>query len=198
MWGIGLALIFTGASVIFAFLPSRAFYNDFGHAYLAGRLLREHANVYTTSLPAYAQQIGLPFEQLMAHTGNPPALVWLFQWLSYLPVPEAFLVWVLLEVLSLITTAILSWRLLRGRLSAESLVLAFGLLICSMPTFFHFWFSQVQFLLLALVMIAYALWRGGRTGPPVRSWYLPEFSSCIPWRFCRFHCWPLNRENGED
>jgi hypothetical protein len=164
IWGLGLALTVTGIRVIVGLLPSRAFHNDFGHAYLAGRLLREHGDVYRTPLSEYAQSLGFPFDPLMPQATNPPLLVWLFKPLSVLPPEPAFWIWATVEILSLILVAAVCWHLLKRKLSGQAWLLSFGLLLCSMPVFYHFWFSQVQFFVLALVMVAYVLWQKGHAG----------------------------------
>jgi hypothetical protein len=159
----GLALVAISTCVIGRFLPARAFANDFSMAYLGARAMAQGLDPYTLSLNEYARDQALPIRGAIHQATNPPVLLWMLRPLAMLPVNVAFWLYVAVEFAALIISVVVAYRMLGQRLSIAGRYLAVGLLCCSMPMFAHFWFSQVQLPLLALVMVGALALRAGRS-----------------------------------
>jgi hypothetical protein len=156
--GLGVLLLAVGLHTIARFLPARVSGNDFVMAYLAARALAQGLDPYTLSLDDYARQQGVPAPDIIPQATNPPLLLWMLRPLSLLSPATAFWLYVGIEALALTVVIAVSMWLLGWQLSPAGWCLAVGLMSCSMPIFAHFWFSQVQLQLLALVMVgAWAL-----------------------------------------
>jgi hypothetical protein len=149
---LGLALFVAGACVIIRFLPPRAFANDFSMAYLSARALSQGLDPYTLSLDQYAQNQNVPVTEVIAQATNPPLLLWVLRPFGRLSPVTAFWLYVGVEVIAFALCILIAYRLLGRQFSTGSWCLAAGLVFCSMPMFMHFWCSQVQLPLLALVM----------------------------------------------
>lgn len=163
MAGFGIGLVLAAISTIGGFLPRQMTDNDFAFAYVSGRILREGRDPYSANLMEYNSAEKLPFKAEMGQATNPPLLLWLYQALPLLRPATAFTLWVAIEVLSVWAIFLASWHLITQRWSAGAWILALGLTICSMPMFHHFWFSQVQLPILAVLMTGFWLWRRGHT-----------------------------------
>jgi hypothetical protein len=150
--GLGVALVAIGVYTIISFLPARENGSDFSQVYVAARVMQDGLNPYEIALDQYATDHNLHFSEIVSQTTNPPVLVWMLQPLGRLEPSKAFALLVAVEFFSLLVVMACAVRLLGRRLSPAGWCLAAGLLCCSMPIFFHFWFSQVQLPLLALVM----------------------------------------------
>src|SRR5262249_31178396 len=146
--GLGIALVVTAVQTVGSFLPHRMVEQDFSHLYLGGRLWRDGVQPYGVSLIEYNQAIGSPFADTMPMVTHPPLLVWLFGLLATFSVPVAFPIYVGIEFVSLMIVALLCWRLIGRRLSAEAWFLALGLWMFSAPMLLQFRLSQVQLPLL--------------------------------------------------
>ena len=121
--------------------------------------------MYTTALKSYIRQSGLPFDESMSFVTDSPLLLWFCQPLVRMSPPAAFGVMVAIQTISVVIVLVVSWRLIGNRLSPPGWILAAGLTLCSMPIFMHFWDTQVQLPLLALLMCGhYLLRRGGVVG----------------------------------
>jgi hypothetical protein len=160
--GLGLALIVAAVRAVTFFLPTRINENDFSMAYLSGRVLADGGNPYRTDLVEYSHRLGLKFSDGTCPATNPPFLTWSWHWLAKLPVADAFAVIIALQAVSLIVVLWMTWWLLNDRLLPSAWCLAAGLTCCSLPVLDHFWFSQVQLPLLALLMTGFCLWRRSR------------------------------------
>ena len=147
-------------------LPARATENDFAHYYASSRLLLEGRDPYTTSLVAPFARYGFVYEPGVPAETNPPPLVWLFVPLALLPARAAFWFWVALEAAGLAAVLCLTRRLLGDRLSPRGWYFVCVLALTSAAVYWHFYFSQVQLLLAALVLAAY---RWAETGRPIRA-----------------------------
>lgn len=145
-------------------LPARAGANDFAHYYIAGRLQWAGANPYGQSLaPLYAQfGFELDSSAMPVVTPNPPAFVWLFAPIAALPVRVAFGVWLLVQVGSLGGILWMTQRLLADRLPPWGWRCVWAGTLAAVPVFWHFYFSQAQLLLAALVLGAFVMQRAGR------------------------------------
>jgi hypothetical protein len=145
-------------------LPTRWNDYDFNHYYVGSRLLLEGQNPYTTSLKGMSQTLGFTFTRQLLIAGYPPSFLWLLMPLAALPPQEAFAIWVSVEIGCLMLILWLTHRLLGERLSARAWLFVAALTITSRSVTYHLLFSQVQLLLAALVLAAYAAHRAGKHG----------------------------------
>jgi hypothetical protein len=161
-FGLGVALLIIAVRTISSFLPSRVSASDFSQAYVAALAWTRGLDPYAVKLDEFAQKENLTYTEIVPQATNPPLLLWMLRPLTLLTPDRAFAVWVGLEVLSLVVVFVGAHRLLGRQLPPAGWCLAAGLACCSMPMFAHFWFSQVQLLLLALVMTGTPALRAGR------------------------------------
>src|SRR6266404_8352036 len=164
MLALGLALF--GILHIAHALPARANGNDFAHYYISSRLLLTGADLYSTPLQPEYERLGFRYTHPIPTATNPPLLVAIFAPLALLPPIAAFWTWVILEIFCLGWILMLTWRLSADRLSLPVRWLACGAVIASAPVYWHFFFSQCQLLIAAIILLAYWCLRNGR---PVRA-----------------------------
>jgi len=157
---LGLALF--GVLHIARDLPARADGNDFAHYYISSRLLLAGTDLYAIPLRPEYERWGFRYTHPIPTATNPPWLVAVFVPFALLPPVAAFWAWVMLEVLSLGLILVLTWRLLADRLSLPLRRLVSAAVIASAPVYWHFFFSQCQLLIAALILLAYWLLRNGR------------------------------------
>lgn len=112
---------------------------------------------------AYNAAAGLPFTAVMGPATNPPLLLWFYTFLAACSPTVGFWIFVAVEVISLFVIFAVSGTMLGRRLAPAQWCLAVGLTACSMPMFHHFWFTQVQLPLLAIIMAGVYLWQRGAT-----------------------------------
>jgi hypothetical protein len=143
-------------------LPARARDNDFAHYYLAGELLANTDNPYTVPLAPLCAKYGLMSDRALLHSTDPPALLWLLAPLGLLSPTVAFGVWLGVEVGSLALILWLTRRLLEGRLSARGWRFVCAGALASSTLYWHLYYSQVQLLLAALLLVAFACRRAGK------------------------------------
>ena len=160
--GAGLLALLVLGRLAWA-LPSRASKLDFSHYYVSSRPALEGQNPYTCTLEAESRRWGfVGFEQIPRAT-NPPTLVWLVAAVAWAPPVVAFWAWTTLQVMCLVIVLGLTRWLLHGRLSARGWWFLLAGVVSSPTIYYHFWFSQVQLLLAALVLGGFAcLQRGHR------------------------------------
>ena len=143
-------------------LPSRATENDFAHYYVTSRMVWEGKNPYVAPLaPEYARY-GLVFEKEVGTATNPPPLQWWFLPWALLPPRVAWWGWLAAQVVCLGVVLGLTRRLLRGRLNARGWRFVCAGAVLSATVYWHFYYSQMQLLLAALVLAAYCWYRTGR------------------------------------
>jgi hypothetical protein len=167
---VALGLVLFGVAHVARVLPSRAISNDFAHYYISSRLLLTGRDVYTTPLPPEYERWGFRYTHVIPSATNPPLLVDVFALFAALPPRAAFWAWALLEIVSLGCVLALTWRLTptlvsgltASRLSAPVRRLVCAGIIASAPVYWHFYFSQSQLLIAAVILIAYACLRSGR------------------------------------
>jgi hypothetical protein len=159
---LALALVLFGVVHVAHKLPSRAISNDFAHYYISSRLLLTGGDVYTTPLPPEYKRWGFQSALWIPTETNPPFLVAIFAPFAALPPRVAFWAWVLSEVFCLGCILVLTWQLTASRLSARARRLACAGIIVSAPVYWHFFFSQCQLLIAAIILIAYRWLRNGR------------------------------------
>ncbi len=153
--GIGLGLVIGAVGVISCYLPSRAVANDFSHTYLTAYAATANTEVYDSALDSVNQTIDSPFVEFMPHPTNPPFLIWLSRPLTLFDPSVAFWIFVCIQILSIFLCLVMISSFLKDRLSRVAFCLGAGLACCSTPVFYHFWFSQFQLPLLALVFAGY-------------------------------------------
>ncbi len=160
---VGAALVAVFSCVCIALLlPGRARHYDFAHYYVARQLLFGSPNPYTASLARLYAQHGLVSDESVPHLTEPPTMLWLFAPLESLPPGAAFGLWVCLEIASLAMVLWLTRRLLEGRLSARGWRFVCAGTLASEALYYHFYFSQIQLLLAALLLAAYACQHRGK------------------------------------
>lgn len=157
---IGIA--FLCAVRIAVMLPGRAIQNDFAHNYVSSRLLLEGANPYTTAFAPVYKRFGFVYEEDIPSACYPPAMQWVFAPLALLPVDGAFWCWVGCQTICLGVILWLTRRLLATRLSPRGWWFVCAAAVCSAAVYWHYYFSQVQLFLAAIVLAAYALHREGK------------------------------------
>lgn len=145
-------------------LPPRWSDFDFNHYYVSGRMLLEGQNPYTTSIEAMSHALGFNYSKDIPIAGYPPTFLWMFAALAVLPPKAAFAVWVALEFVCLAAILWLIRRVLGERLSARGWLFVAALTITSRTVSYNLYYSQLQLLLAALVLAAYAAKRAGRHG----------------------------------
>lgn len=145
-------------------LPSRWSDFDFNLYYVGSRTLLEGRNPYTTLQKPMSEALGFRFSEEYPIAGYPPSFLWLFAPLAALPPRVAFAIWVVVEIGCLVAILWLTRWLLGERLSARGWLFVVALAVCSRTVSYNLFFSQVQLLLAALVLAAYAAQRASRHG----------------------------------
>ena len=159
---LALALALFGVWHVTRVLPSRAIANDFAHYYISSRLLLTGGDVYSTPLQPEYERWGFHYTHAIPTATNPPLLVSIFAPFAALPPRAAFWAWVTVEILSLGTVLVLTWRLTASRLATRTRRLVCAGIIASAPIYWHFFFSQCQVLTAAIILTAYVCLRNGR------------------------------------
>ena len=156
-----LVIAMVAAVKIAVVLPQQVKEYDFAHYYVWSRLLIEGGDPYLDRAePLYAQYGFVSYRDRPTAT-NPPSLLWLFVPFALLTPTLAFAGWSLVQASSL--CVILWWtrRLLQPRLSSRGWRFVCAGVVASQAVYLHFCFGQVQLLLAALLLTAYALHRQG-------------------------------------
>jgi hypothetical protein len=146
-------------------LPERSRTIDFAHYYASSRVLVEGGNPYTTPLASLFDRWGFVYFEDIPFGTNPPPLLWLFAPFALLLPRAAYVTWLVVQVVSLIWLLWLTRRLLADRLSARGFRFVCAATVASTAVFVHFYYSQVQLLLAAITLSAYALLRAGQGTP---------------------------------
>jgi Glycosyltransferase family 87 len=154
-------LVLLGIARIVVMLPDRVIHQDFAHYYLSSRLWSEGVSPYPVALGALHARYGFHQMDVIPHATNPPPLVWLFAPLTALSPWPAYLVWAGLQGLSLVVLLCGVRRLLGDRLPVDAWLMLSALTWVSEPVYTHFRDGQVQLLLAALILAAYALYCRG-------------------------------------
>jgi len=157
---LGLALF--GAVHAVCVLPSRAVRNDFAHYYITSRLLLTGADVYSTPLEPEYDRWGFHYTRGIPTATNPPFLVGMFAPIAALPPRAAFWAWTLVEMVCLGYVLVATWQSTSSELSAPARMLVCGTIVASAPVYWHFFFSQCQLLIAAMILAAYRFLRNGR------------------------------------
>ena len=150
----GLALVL-GVLRLAVMTPQCAQRNDFAHYYVSSRALLDGENPYTVSLAERYAALGFEFDERIPSATNPPALLWLFAPFAVLPPIYACAAWQLLQLLTLAGMMWLMWRLTKSHISPTVMCLVACAVIFSNPVYWHFYHSQVQLLLGAMLLLAF-------------------------------------------
>jgi hypothetical protein len=159
---LALALALFGVVHVARVLPSRAIRNDFAHYYISSRLLLSGADVYSTPLEMQYTRWGFRYDVAIPRATNPPLLVGIFAPFAALPPRGAFWAWTVMEIACLGYLLMEAWRATSATLSVHARRLMCGAIIASAPVYWHFFFSQCQLLIAAMILIAYKLLRAGK------------------------------------
>jgi hypothetical protein len=164
------ALSWTAGALLFAFgiiriahvLPARSHENDFAHYYVTSRLWLEGKDPYRTPFAPEFAMYGFKYDPRIPSGGNAPPPVAAFAPFALLTPRAAFVIWTAVQALSLIVTLMMIGSLFKDRIPRRMLPLFLGLLMASSAVYFHFFYSQVQLLVGALLLAGYMLHRSGR------------------------------------
>jgi len=135
---------------------------DFSSFYVWGAALRRHINPYTANLDPLARELGV-FIKAGTKTNYPPTFILLWEPLTFLGPATAYWLWIALSSAFLAGTLMLLFGRRSGLPSTVALELA-ALAILYEPLKIHFYFAQVQILILFLVAAAMAQLERGRDG----------------------------------
>jgi hypothetical protein len=160
-----MALMIASIAHLAATLPARRFSFDFNHFYVSGRLFLEGKNAYTTSLEPLSHELGVAYADDIPTASYPPLFLWLFAGVATLEPQAAFILWVAMQAASLGVVLWVTRRLLGERLSPRGWRFVYAGAVMSQTVYSHFYFSQVQLMLAALVLGAYAWYRAGKNVP---------------------------------
>jgi alpha-1,2-mannosyltransferase len=159
---LALSLGLLGVAHIVRDLPARADGNDFAHYYISSRLLLTGADLYSTPLQPEYERWGFRYTHPIPTATNPPLLITIFAPFALLAPGPAFWTWVILEMFSLVWILVFTWRLLANRLSVSMRCAVCAAAVASAPVYWHFFFSQCQLLIAAILLLAYACLRNGK------------------------------------
>jgi hypothetical protein len=144
-------------------LPKRSGRVDFAHYYVSSRFYLEGQNPYATAMQPSYEHYKFHVSHVLAKGSNPPLLLLIFAPLSLLPPKTAFSLWLLIQMASLTVILCLSWRLFGNRMSFRGFGFLCAGAIGSGAVYWHFFYSQVQLLLAAMTLTAFALLKSGRS-----------------------------------
>jgi hypothetical protein len=161
-WLVGALLFAFGIFRIALILPARSHQNDFAHYYVSSRLWLQGTDPYTAAFAPEFDKYGFRYDPRIPSATNPPPFVAAFAPIALLTPPAAFAAWVAVQSAALSLTLFMIASLLRHRIRSRMLPLLLGLLVASSTLYFHFYFSQVQLVLGAMMLCAYVLHRSGR------------------------------------
>lgn len=152
-----MAFAVVGILRIAAILPEQSRRDDFVHYYLSAKVLAMGASPYGVSFDQECKNHGIVFNPDVPVATNPPLLIWMWTPLATLPAKTAFGIWVVIQVAALGAILWMIFRSVGNRLSGRAWFFVVTLTVGSMPLYLHFAFSQVQLLLVAMVLLAYRL-----------------------------------------
>ena len=160
----GVMKLLIGAAIVlnifqvFQFFSQRQNQQDFAHYYVSSTLWLEGKQVYDVDLVPLYEELGwTDFEEFIDKEANPPGLLALFSPFTLLDPPVAHAAWMLMQMLAAVVACCLVWQCVKGEISFDgySLILVIFLFLPFLKV--HFYYSQVQLLLMAMVFYAYKL-----------------------------------------
>ena len=143
---------------IFSFHTVRQEQQDFAHYYVSSKLWLEGEDVYGVNLQPHYDKLGWhEFDEPVDHATNPPPLLALFAPLTSLDPPVAHSAWMLVQLLAMISAAWFTWKCVRETISLDSFTLILAIFLFLPFLQVHFFYSQVQLLLMAMILFAHWL-----------------------------------------
>lgn len=131
---------------------------DFAHYYASSLLWLEGEDVYRTDLGKVYQRLGWEeFDEEIKQATNPPMLVAIFAPFAKLSPQLSHITWMLVQLFSLVAAIWLTWNCLRRSISFDSFAFVLSIFLMMPFVFSHLFYSQVQLLILAMVLGAYVL-----------------------------------------
>ena len=161
-WGVALTAIVWGAGITARVLPSRATQIDFAHYYVTTRLWLDGRNPYAADFQDEFPRYGFQYYAKIRSAGNAPPLVVAFAPFAAVTPRTGFVLWVLVETGALVGCLWMVARQVRDRVPKAAIPPLVAALAVSRVTYRHFYFSQVQLVVGALLLGAYVLQRRGR------------------------------------
>ena len=161
--GIGIVTVLLVAKLASG-LPDRALRDDFAHYYIASQIFLAGENPYAPNLIPLYPQYGFVYdgEAESVVAPNPPAFFFLFTPFALLKPGPAFLAWLAFEIICLAYSLWLTGRLLKNDLATRGWLYICAAIVGSQWIYGQFYHSQVGFLLVALVLAAFALNQQGK------------------------------------
>ncbi len=131
---------------------------DFAHYYASSKVWLDGEQVYKTDLRDVYKRLGWQgFDEEIYQATNPPALVAAFAPFASLSPKAAYMAWMLVQILCLIIAIWLTWTCLSQRISFDAFAFVLAIYLFLPFVSSHLFYSQVQLLVLALVLGAYRL-----------------------------------------
>lgn len=163
LWDVAaLVLALLSVARIGLLLPEAARRGDFSEFYSASRLLIEGRDLYGPDFGEMFARYGFIGDGHAVAASYPPAWNWFFVPFALLPPGAAFVAWLLVQVVSLGVILWLVRDLLRDRLTRRGWFFVCAGTVMSATVYWHFYYSQVQLLLAALVLAGYRWYRQER------------------------------------
>jgi hypothetical protein len=152
-----------GVAVVMArVLPSRANKIDFAHYYVTTRLWLDGRDPYSADFSKEFPRYGFVYDPRIRSAGNAPPLVVAFAPFAAVAPRTGFIMWLLVEIGALAACLWMIVREVGNRLPKAVVPPLVAALAISRVTYRHFYFSQVQLVVGALLVGAYLLQRRGR------------------------------------
>lgn len=154
---VGIAILVNCIS-IFSYPSLRHQQQDFAHYYASSKLWLEGQTVYGTHLATQYEQLGwTEFDEPIFFATNPPSLLMLFAPFASLDPSIAHTVWMLIQLLALAGAVWLVWRCLKDGISLDGFLFVIAIFLLLPFVKIHLYYSQVQLLVLAMVLFAHRL-----------------------------------------
>ncbi|MFK7767343.1 MAG: glycosyltransferase family 87 protein [Mariniblastus sp.] len=144
---------------VFKCVTGRHDQQDFAHYYASSKLyLDGNENLYQTDLhETYAELGWNEFKEPIFRPTNPPALIKLFVPFALLPPRLAHIAWMIVQLSALCLSLWLTYQVVRDRLTFEAYQLLIGVFLFLPFLRHHLIYSQVQLLLMAVLLVSYRL-----------------------------------------
>ena len=155
-------IVFMGIRIV-DLADTRGFENDFAHYYVSSKaFLSGNSDIYRIDLgPEYERLNWTKMDEPVFRASNPPALLIFFCAFAVFPPNIAFWLWVTLQIVCLVLIYCICKRLIGNRLSDDQYKMVISAFLVLPILEAHFHYSQVQLLLLVLVLWAYDLSKRG-------------------------------------
>ncbi|QEG20349.1 glycosyltransferase family 87 protein [Mariniblastus fucicola] len=159
-----LAILFNCYSA-FSYLSHRHDQQDFAHYYVSSKLWLEGKDVYGVELTPLYEQLGWnDLKEPVFGATNPPPLLVLFAPFAVLNPQVAHVAWMLAQILAFVFATWLAWKCVRDEAEAGGFLFVLAIFLFLPFLKSHFYYSQVQLILMAMVLFAYQLLPESGTG----------------------------------